>query len=57
MRKKRILPAGFVTRMEDTRLPKCVMFGELIGGGRRLRGGAGGKVGGVSLERPQSFRY
>ena len=24
--------AGFVARMEDTRLPKCVMFGEIIGG-------------------------
>ena len=24
--------AGFVARMEDTRLPKCVAFGELVGG-------------------------
>ena len=24
--------AGFVARMEDTRLPKCVMFGKLMGG-------------------------
>ena len=23
--------AGFVVRMEDSRLPKCVMFGELVG--------------------------
>ena len=23
--------AGFVARMEDTRLPKCVMFGEMVG--------------------------
>ena len=23
--------AGFVARMEDTRLPKCVMFGGLVG--------------------------
>ena len=29
---RRILFAGFVGRMEDTRLPKCVMFGELVGG-------------------------
>ena len=29
---RRILFAGFVARMEDTRLPKCVMFGELVGG-------------------------
>ena len=32
LRKKRILFAGFVARMEDTTLPKCVMFGELVGG-------------------------
>ena len=31
-RRRRILFAGLVTRMEDTRLPKCVMFGELVGG-------------------------
>ena len=28
--RRRILFAGFVVRMEDTRLPKCVMFGELV---------------------------
>ena len=27
-----ILFAGFVARMENTKLPKCVMFGELVGG-------------------------
>ena len=32
LRKRRILFAGFVARMEDTRLPRCVMFGELLGG-------------------------
>ena len=33
LRRSRILFAGlFVARMEDTRLPKCVMFGELVGG-------------------------
>ena len=26
-----MLFAGFVARMEDTRLPKCVMFGEWVG--------------------------
>ena len=26
-----ILFAGFVARMEDTRLPNCVMFGRLMG--------------------------
>ena len=30
MRKRRILLAGIVARMEDTRLLKCVMFGELM---------------------------
>ena len=30
--RRRILFAGFVARMEDTRLPKCVMFGELVEG-------------------------
>ena len=32
LRKRRILFAGSVARMEDTRLSKCVMFGELVGG-------------------------
>ena len=32
LRRTRILLAGFVARMKDTRLPKCVMFGELLGG-------------------------
>ena len=31
-RRRRILFAGLVVRMEVTRLPKCVMFGELVGG-------------------------
>ena len=32
LRRRRILFAGFVARMEDTRLPKCVMFVETVGG-------------------------
>ena len=32
LNKRRILFAGAVARMDDTRLPKCVMFGELVGG-------------------------
>ena len=32
LRRRRILFAGFVARMENTRLPKCVIFGELVGG-------------------------
>ena len=31
LRRRRILFAGFVARMEDTRLPKCVVFGDLVG--------------------------
>ena len=38
LRKRRILFAEFVARMEDTRLPKCVMFGELVGGADCLGG-------------------
>ena len=32
LRRRRILFAGFVACMEDTRLPKCMMFGEIVGG-------------------------
>ena len=32
MRRRRILLAGFVVHIDDTRLPKCVMFGELVEG-------------------------
>ena len=32
MRRGRILFAGFVAHIEGTRLSKCVMFGELVGG-------------------------
>ena len=32
IRSRQILFAGSVARLEDTRLPKCVMFGELVGG-------------------------
>ena len=42
LRRRRILFARFVARMENTRLPKCVMFGELVGGA--------GCVGGQEIE-------
>ena len=42
--------------MEDKRLPKCLMFGELVGG-RGLCGGLGKQVDRVFLGRPQSFRH
>ena len=32
LRRRRILFVGFVARKEDARLPKCVIFGELVGG-------------------------
>ena len=38
LRRRRILFAGFVVRLEDTRLPKCVMFGELMGGAGCVEG-------------------
>ena len=45
LRRRRILFAGFVARMEDTRLPKCVIFGQLVGGagcvGARKKSGWG----------------
>ena len=31
MRRRRNLFAEFVARMKDTRLPKCAMFGEMVG--------------------------
>lgn len=43
--KRRILSAGFVAHMEDTRLPKCAVFEELVGGAvpaeSKKRGGWG----------------
>ena len=39
MRKRRVLLAGIVEEMEDMRLPKCVMFGELVGGAGFVGGG------------------
>ena len=51
-----ILLARFMTCMEDTRLPKYVIFIELEEG-RGLRGGAGVTVDEVFPGRSQSFRY
>ena len=56
LRRKRILRARFVARMEDTRLPKCVMFGEMVGGAGCV-GGQEKRVDGVFPGRPQSFRH
>ena len=46
-----ILFAEFVARMENTRLPKCIMFGELVGGAGCVRG-QGKEWNGVLPERP-----
>ena len=46
LRRRRIF-AGFVARMEDTRLPKCVMFREMVGGA--------GYVGGQEKEWMRCF--
>ena len=48
--------AGFVARMENTRVPKGVMFGELVGGAGCV-GGAEIRVDGVSSGRLQGFRH
>ena len=42
--------------MEDTRLPKCVMFGEMVGAGC-VGGQEKQSVDGVFPGRPQSFRH
>ena len=57
LRRRRILFAGFVARMEDTRLPKCVMFGEMVGGAGCVGGQEKEWMGGVFPGRPQSFRH
>ena len=54
LRRRRILFAGFVARMEDTRLPKCVMFGELVGGAGCV-GGQGKKWMGCFLNDLRVF--
>ena len=38
MCRRRILLAEFMARIEDKRLPKCVMFGKLVGGTGCVRG-------------------
>ena len=45
LRRRRILFAEFVARMEDMMLPKCVMFGELVGGAGYVEAQGKGSVG------------
>ena len=47
--RRQIVFAGFVARMEDTRLPKCVIFRELMG--------AAGCVGGQERAWMGCFLY
>ena len=55
LRRRRILFAGFVARMDDTRLPKCVMFGVLVGGGTGRVGGQGKEWMGCFLDDLRAF--
>ena len=48
--------AGFVARVEDTRVPKCVMFGEMVGGAGCVEG-AEKRMDRVFSGRPQSFQH
>ena len=54
IRRRWILFAGFVARMEDTIPPKCVMFGELVGGADCV-GGQGKKWIGCHLNDLRAF--
>ena len=54
MHRRRIVVAGFVARMEDTRLPKCMMFGELVGGAGCM-GGQEKEWMGCFLDDPRAF--
>ena len=54
LRRRRILFAGFVARMEDTRLPKCVMFGEMVEGAG-CAGGQEKESMGCSLDDLRAF--
>ena len=54
MSRRYIRFAGFMVRMEDTRLPKCVMFVELVGGAVRV-GGQGKEWMGCLLDDLRAF--
>ena len=56
LRRRRILFAEFVARTEDTRLPKYVMFGELVRGAGCARGCRKKSGWGVSWTTPRAFR-
>ena len=52
MRRKWILLAVFVAHIESTKTPKCVMFGEHVGGAKCVGEGFEKSVDGVSPRRP-----
>ena len=54
MRRRRILFVSFVARMEDTRLPKCVIAGELVGSAGCV-GGLGKECMGCFLDDLRAF--
>ena len=54
LRRRWILFAGFVAHTEDTRLPKCVMSGELVGGAGCV-GGQGNEWMGYFLNDLRAF--
>ena len=54
LRRRRILFAGFVARTEDTRLTKCVMLGEMVGGAGCV-GGQEKEWMGCFLDDPRAF--
>ena len=56
LRRSRNLFTGFVAHIEDTGLPKCVMFGELIGGAGCV-GGTEKIMSRTFPRRTQSFRH
>ena len=55
LRRRRILFAGFVACMEDTRLPKCVTFGEMVGG-KKSGWGVSWMISKLSASTPTSGR-
>ena len=55
-RRRRILFAAFVARMEDTSLPKCVIFVKLVEG-TGCAGGVRERADGVFRQRLKSFRH
>ena len=57
LRRRRILFAGFVACMEDTRLPKSVMFGEMVGRAGCVGGQEKEWMGCFLDDLSQSFRH